>query len=155
MKKLFAMILALMMVLCLFAGCGEQTPDETTEPEDPTVVNLMDMYTVKDPEGVEYDKRVALYMPILETEETYAIGHRSSFCVLYGKEGKGVYMYSVDLFETADQAASYAESGGGTADGLAVVSESNADFFAAMESFIPDLQTWIDNMMMSGMMELD
>lgn len=135
------------------------TPEATvasTPTADPSVVNLKDMYTVKDPEGVEYDKRVALYMPMLESSEHYADGCRYMFSVLYGKEKKGVYMYSVEIYETKEQAVKYMETAKiGKVDGVAYVVTNDAAFFTKMESFIPDLETFINNLKESGMMELD
>ena len=159
MKKVISLLMAVLMVACLLAACGNSNSAENSgkpSEADPTVVNLMDMYSVKDPDGVEYDQRVALYAPVLESDESYATGVRHNFAVLYGKDGKGVYMYSVDIFDTEDSAKAYAEDAGqGTVDGTVVVTTSDASFFATMESFVPDLQTWIDNMMMSGMVEVD
>lgn len=153
MKKWFALTLAAVMLLCLFTGCDSKAGPGGGA--DSSTVNLMDLYTVTDPEGVEYDQRVALYKPVLESDEHYADGARESFCVLYGKDGKGVYMYSVETFETQEQAEAYlAESEVGKTDGSVYINETDADFFAAMEAFMPDLQSWIDNMMLSGMMEL-
>lgn len=123
---------------------------------DSSTVNLMDYYTVTDPEGVDYDQRVALYMPILESDDHYADGCREMFTVLYGKEGKGVYMYNVEIYETEEQATAYMESAGnGEVDGTAYITTSDAAFFTAMESFVPDFDTWVNNMMASGMMELE
>ena len=127
-----------------------------SEGSDSSTVNLMDMYTISDPEGVDYDQRIALYMPILESDEHYADGCRELFTVLYGKDGKGVYMYNVEIYETEEQATAYMESAGnGEVDGTAYITTSDAAFFAAMESFVPDFDTWINNMMASGMMELE
>lgn len=159
MKKLLAVLLAALMLVCLLVACSDQGEDDkkgNSGNDDPTVVNLMDMYSVKDPEGLEYDKRVALYMPTLESDESYAVGLRHSFVVLYGKDGKGVFMYDVEIFDSEESATAYKnDAGDGKVDGAAWISESDATFFAAMEAFIPDLQTWIDNMSMSGMIELD
>ncbi len=157
MKKFLAMVFAVIATLCLFAGCDLLPTETPTEaPEDPTKVNLMDLYTVSDPEGVEYDQRVALYAPILEDDESYAAGARDSFSVFYGKDGKGVYMFSITIYETAEQASAYlAEAGMGTVDGTAYITTSDASFFQLMEEFIPDLQTWIDNLQLSGYITLD
>lgn len=179
MKRFAAILMVLVLMLGVFSACGQEnepsgeTSEPPTEPtsaatepaetepageEEPAAentVDLMGLYTVTDPEGVEYDERVALYMPVLESDEHYADGCRYVFTVFYGLEGKGVYMYNVETYETEEQAAAYAESTGTAADGTAVVSESDASFFAAMESFIPDLDTYISNNMASGMMELE
>lgn len=159
MKKVFAILLTAMMMVCLLAGCGSNNNANDKKEdagEDKTVVNLMDMYSVKDPEGVEYDQRVALYMPVLESDENYAIGERHVFAVLYGKDGKGVYMYDVEIFDTEESAKAFQEEAGeGEVDGNVYISTADATFFTAMEAFIPDLQTFIDNMMMSGMVEID
>ena len=200
MKKIFALLLSILLVLCVLAGCAQQTPNTTTTEKpaaDPTgnvsttttaapntttavpntttagsgdvddpgmpevtvdgsTINLMGVHTVSDPEGVAFDKRTILYMPILETDDHYADGARELFCIIYEKDTKGVYMINVELFETADQAAAYATAQkNGEAKGAAYENISNADFFIAMEAFIPDAKTWIDNMMLSGMMEIE
>lgn len=183
MKKLFAVLLVSLMLAAAFAGCTNtpNTPDPTEapvatdapateapateapatevpatdEPVADNTVNLMDMYTVTDPEGVEYDQRTALYMPYIEGSEEYNAGMRYSFMVFYGKDGQGVYLYTVSIFDTEENAAAYAAQNEVEADGTAVVMTNDATFFAAMSAFIPDLQTWIDNNMMSGYMELD
>lgn len=164
MRKLLAMLLSASMVACMFTGCGagsdenqSTTPTATEAPtEDTSKVNLMDLYTIEDPEGVTYDQRVVLYTPELEGSEHYAEGAREIFCVLYGNEGKGVYMYNVEIFDTEENAEAYkAKAEAGSTDGKAYITTSDATFFATMEAFIPDLQTWIDNMSMSGMMELE
>ena len=199
MKKLFALLLSIILMLCVLAGCTQQIPNTTTTKKpvaDPTgdvnttttgtpitttgiptttggsgdvddpgmpevtidgsSINLMGIHTVSDPEGVAFDKRTILYMPILETDEHYADGAREIFCIIYEKDTKGVYMINVELFETADQAAAYvATQKNGEAKGSAYENSNNADFFIAMEAFIPDAKTWIDNMMMSGMMEIE
>ena len=113
------------------------------------------MYSVEDHEGVEYDQRTALYMPVLESDEHCADGARHLFAVYYGKDGKGVYMYSVEIFDSKESATAYQENtGAGEVDGVAYITVSDANFFTAMESFIPDLQTFIDNSMASGMIEV-
>ncbi len=159
MKKVIALLVTVWMIVSILPACGSNNDaDKKDEPAkaDPAVVNLMDMYSVKDPEGLEYDQRVALYAPVLESDETYEAGRRQTFAVLYGKDGKGVYMYNVDIFDTEDSAKAYAEtSDNGTVDGTAVVATSDAAFFTAMESYIPDLQTWIDNLMQSGLIEVE
>jgi len=126
------------------------------EPVDNTV-NLLDMYSVTDPEGVEYDQRTVLYTEVTEEydETMYAAGIRHDFCVLYGKDGQGVYMYEVMVFETEEQAAAYAETEGASRDGVCTVLESDASFFEMMSAFIPDLQAYIDMMLQMGMTELN
>ena len=156
MKRITVLLLALVMMACILPSCAsaEESAPETTV--DPAVVNLMDMYSVTDPEGVDYDQRIAMYMPIIESDEHYADGCRHMFVVIYGNEGKGVYMYSVEIYETEEQATEYmvaAESG--EVDGVVYIVSSDAAFFAMMESFIPDLDTWLTNLMLSGMMEIE
>ena len=154
MKRMFAVWMAAALLVCALAGCGGKTGGGAQD-GGPTV-NLMDMCTVEDPEGLEYDQRTALYMPILESDDSYATGARHLFTVYYGKDGKGVFMYAVTVFYSEESAAAYLEAtGAGEVDGTAHIGTSDADFFTAMESFIPDLQTWIDNSMASGMIELD
>ena len=161
MKRFFSLLMAVLSVftITLLAGCSQGNPDNTSDPQDEqkeNTVNLMDMYTVTDPEGVEYDERIALYMPVLESDpDSYNIGIRHLFAVLYGKEGKGVYMYDVQVFDTEEHAAAYAAEAGATADGVVCVSTSDEAFFVAMESFIPDLATFVDNMKQSGMTEFE
>lgn len=182
MKRFIAISMTLLLVLCVLTGCSSSGKTATSsgssagsgnatsaqssadasgssdsaEAGDSASVNLMDYYTVTDPAGVDYDQRVALYMPILESDEHYADGCREVFTVLYGKDGKGVYMYNVEIYETEEQATAYMESAGnGEVDGTAYVTTSDAAFFTAMESFVPDFDTWVNNMMASGMMELE
>ena len=178
MKRFIAILMTSLLLLCLLAGCSSSGKTATgsssstgsgnassaaasgssaaVEGGDSSTVNLMDYYTVTDPEGVDYDQRVALYMPVLESDEHYADGCREVFTVLYGKEGKGVYMYNVEIYETEEQATAYMESAGnGEVDGTAYITTSDAAFFTAMESFVPDFDTWVNNMMASGMMELE
>ncbi|MGI6254733.1 MAG: hypothetical protein ACOYJZ_03775 [Acutalibacter sp.] len=177
MKKALTLLMAMAMMLCLLAACsGEKdqstnsqssssaadqsssaaTDQTSSSAAEDSQVNLMDMYTVTDPEGVEYDQRVALYAPVLESDENYAAGQREIFAVLYGKDGKGVFMYDVIVFDTEDSANAYRQdAGAGEVDGTVYVKESGADLFAAMESYVPTFQTWIDNMMASGMVEVE
>ena len=141
MKKAFAFVLAAVMMLTLVA-CGNADGQKDDGKKNEHEVNLMDEYTVKDPEGVEYDQRVALYMPILESAEEYTTGARSSYTVLYGKENKGVFMTSVVIYDSEESAAAAQKS-------------SDATFFTAMEEFFPDFQSWIDTMQQAGMTQLD
>ena len=186
MKRLIVLAMAMGLLMGILGGCGQanqpandsqssapsaespaaespaaESPDAEPASSDggaaeSNTVDLMGMYTVTDPEGVEYDTRVALYMPVIESDEHYADGCRYIFCVLYGLENKGVYMYNVEIYETPEQAEAYmAQAGNGEVDGTACIVASDASFFAAMESFVPDLDTWINNQMASGMMELE
>lgn len=177
MKRFAAMLMTLLLLVCVLPGCSSTKETGSTngpessastgsaaasndaassDSDDSSTVNLMDYYTVSDPEGVDYDQRIALYMPLLESDEHYADGCRELFTVLYGKDGKGVYMYNVEIYETEEQATSYMETAGsGEVDGTAYITTSDEAFFTAMESFVPDLDTWVSNMMASGMMELE
>ena len=156
MKKLVSIALIAVMSIALFAACsGPAVPSGETTAYDGNKVHLYDEYTVTDPEGVEYDQRIALYAPVLESDDAYASGQRDLFVVFYGKDDQGVYMYTVMIFDTEANASAYAAEKGYTADGKAVVSSNDATFFAAMSSFIPNFQTWIDNNKQSGMIELD
>ena len=156
MKKLISLVLLAVMSIAMFAGCsGNVAPSEEKTAYIGNKVNLYDMYTVTDPEGVEYDQRIALYAPVLESDDAYASGQRDLFVVFYGKDDQGVYMYTVMIFDTEANAAAFAAEKGYTADGKAVINTSDATFFAAMSSFIPNFQTWIDNNKQSGMIELD
>ena len=184
MKKLISVILVVLMAAALFAGCSGSTDKPadptaapatdapatevpateapvvteapTEEPAAENTVNLMDMYTVTDPEGVEYDTRRVFHSETPEDDYFYGSGLRHSFNVIYGKDDKAVYMYSVSVFETEEQAAAYVEEEeAGTVDGNCVVSVTETSFFEMMASMIPDLQGWIDNLITSGMTELD
>lgn len=155
MKKLLAVLMVLVMATGMLVAC--KAPEATDNGKEASnELNLMDMYTIKDPEGVEYDRRVVLYAPTLESDENYALGLRHTFEVLYGKDGKGVYMYEVAVCDTPENAAAYKELAGfDKSDGNVAIDASDAAFFAAMESFIPDLQTWVDNLSMSGFTPID
>lgn len=158
MKKLLAILMVLMMTVGMLAACkAPAATDNGTEAEAASnELNLMDMYTIQDPEGVEYDQRTALYAPTLESDENYARGVRHTFVVFYGKDGKGVYMYEVTVCDTPENAEAYKTLvDADKVDGNVVIVTSDAAFFTAMESFIPDLKTWIDNMSASGLMPLE
>ena len=132
-----------------------ETEAPTEEPAADNIVNLMDMYTVTDPEGLEYDTRRVFYSETPEDDFFYGSGLRHSFNVIYGKDDKAVYMYSVSVFETEEQAAAYVEEEeSGTVDGNCVISVTDTSFFEMMASMIPDLQGWIDNLITSGMTEI-
>lgn len=175
-RKVYAILMMLCILMGVFAACSKKndnpTPTNvptnsptsaptnapTTAPTDvpKNVVDLKGMYTVKDPEGVEFDTRYELYMPYLKTAEEYAAGDRYTFSVIYGKDKKGQYMYAVDIFETEQQATAFQKkSGKGTVDGKAVVVISKADFFAKMEALIPTVDDWVNNMKQSGMMPIE
>lgn len=173
MKRFAAIAIVLVLMLGALSACGtesgkpspapaETTPAETAPAESAAAsvadnqVDLNGVYTVTDPEGVEYDTRVALYRPVLETEESYAAGCREMYTVLYGLDGKGVYMYNVEVYDTEADAEAYAsEQSAGEVEGNIYVGTSDAAFFTAMESFVPDLNAWIDSQMASGMIEID
>ena len=129
----------------------------TEEPAVDNTVNLMDMYTVTDPEGLEYDQRIVLYAEITEEydETMYAAGIRHDFVVVYGKDNQGVFSYEVLVLETEEQAAEYAERNEGTQDGVCAILESDASYFEMMSAFLPDLQAYIAMMVGMGMTELD
>ena len=132
------------------------TEEPTEEPVADNTVNLMDLYTVTDPEGVEYDTRRVFHSETTEDNYYYASGLRHEFNVLYGKDDKAVSMCSVMVFETGEQAAAYVEEEeSGTVDGSCVVTVSDASFFEMMSAVIPDLQGWIDNLTTSGMTEIE
>ena len=76
--------------------------------------------------------------------------------MLYGKDGKGVYMYTVAILESEEAAEAYQEMmEAGTVDGKVYVESADASFFAMMEAFIPDLQTYITTLEDAGMTKLD
>lgn len=182
-KKVFSMVLVLCVLVGAFTGCAKKNDssdkkvsteqaistekvantensvsasEASTQKGGAKEVNLNGMYTVKDPAGVDYDTRTALYKPVVNTDDTYAEGDRYSFMVIYGKEGKGQYMYAVEIFETADQATAYQKKAGkGTVDGKAVVVTSDATFFQKMESFMPTVDDWVNNSKESGMMPVE
>lgn len=177
MKRICTVLPALLALVCILAGCAANSTSSAPagfsasapaaqsgaaasgEPAASDAVsgtvNLMDLYTITDPADVAYDQRVVLYMPLIESDEHYADGCRDTFTVLYGQNGKGVYMYSVEIYETEEQAQAYRDATeSGEVDGTAYITTSDAAFFTAMESFIPDFDTWVNNMTASGMMEI-
>jgi len=155
-KKLTVTLLTLLMMVGALAGCASKSNESKAPQKFDSKVNLMDMYTVTDPEGVDYDARYAMYMPILENSEDYNSGARYMFTVIYGKENKGQYMCTVEIFETEDQALAYqAEAGCGTVDGKAYINENDATFFATMESFVPTVADWVSNQKQNGMMDIE
>lgn len=158
MKKWIAVMLIAVLAVSLFACAGNQTkPVASEDASGKNPVNLKDMYTVYDPEGVEYDQCTVLYAEITEEydETMYAAGIRHNFCVIYGKDNQGVFMYEVSAFETEEQASAYAKKNDGKQDGAFVVTESDASYFSMMSAFLPDLQAYIDMMVSMGMTKLD
>lgn len=132
--------------------------NSATGKKQASVVNLKDMYTVKDPKGVDYDARYALYKPVIKSDDDYAKGARYIFSVIYSKANKGQYLYSVVIFDTEKQAKAYMSSDGkgkGKVDGKAYVTESNADFFAKMAAYMPTADDWVKNQRQSGMMDIE
>ena len=158
MKKTIALLLIAVLAVSLFACAGsQQKPDASEDASGKNPVNLKDMYTVYDPEGVEYDQRIVFYTEITEENDAtmYALGIRHDFVVVYGKDNQGVFSYEVVVLETEEQAAEYAGRNNGKQDGAIVVLESDASYFEMMSAFLPDLQTYIDFMAGMGMTVLD
>lgn len=179
MKRIRTVLPALLVLACVLTGCAANSassapaasstaasasaaqssaaPADSAAASDSAsdTVNLMDLYTVTDPADVSYDRRVVLYKPLIESDDHYADGCRDTFTVLYGLNGKGVYMYSVEIYETAEQAQAYRDAAdNGEVDGNVYITTSDAAFFTAMESFVPDFDTWVNNMTASGMMDI-
>lgn len=166
MKRILAIVLTLVMLTAVLAACAPAdnntegtttaptstaptttaptTTAPTTAPVVNNTVNLMDIYTITDPEGVEYDERVVLHMAYAAGDGMYEEGYRHSFIVVYGKETVPVFSYNVDVFETADQAEAYkVMAEGGETDGNVYYSTITADFFAMMAAMIPDVASYI------------
>ncbi len=167
MKRIVSILLSAVLVLGLMVACAPAdnntegtttaptstaptttapttTAPTTTAPVVNNTVNLMDIYTITDPEGVEYDERIVLHMAYAAGDSMYEEGHRHAFIVVYGKESKPVFSYNIDIFETAAQAEAYkvlVESG--ETDGNAYYSTITADFFAMMAEMIPDVASYI------------
>ena len=151
MKKSVSLFLAAILFLCLLPSCGSSSSSAETK----KTVNLMDQYTISDPAGVDYDQRRVFYERIKQDDNRYAIGLRTSFCVLYGKGEKGVYMYNVDVFDAPESAAAYMEVANGVeVDGKVCISKTDKDYFVKVERTYPNFQAWVDNLKESGMTEL-
>jgi hypothetical protein len=176
--KFAATVLALFLLVGTLAGCSSNaagtqsggssssaagaqasvSSNSATGKKQASQVNLKGMYTVKDPNGVDYDARYALYKPVIKSDDDYAKGIRYIFSVIYSKANKGQYLYSVDIFETEKQAKAYMSSDGkgkGKVDGKAYVTESAADFFAKMAAYMPTADDWVKNQKQSGMMDIE
>lgn len=172
MKRTLAIVLSVVLTLSLLAACiptdnntegtttaptstaptttaptttaPTTTAPTTTAPVVNNTVNLMDIYTITDPEGVEYDERIVLYKTYSAGDSMYEEGYRHSFIVVYGKESAPVFSYNIDVYETADQAEAYkvlAEAG--ETDGNVYYSTVTGDFFAMMAAMIPDVASYI------------
>lgn len=176
--KFAAIVLALFLLVGTLAGCSSNaagtqsggsssstagaqasvSSSSATGKKQASEVNLKNMYTVKDPSGVDYDARYALYKPVIKSDDDYAKGIRYIFSVIYSKANKGQYLYSVDIFETEKQAKAYMSSDGkgkGKVDGKAYVTENAADFFAKMAAYMPTADDWVKNQKQSGMMDIE
>jgi hypothetical protein len=158
MKKILSLMLVLVLSIGVLTGCAGKTNDgdKKDEPKKETSVDLQGNYTVKDPEGLEYDTRSAIYMPNIAGDGIYEKGGKVSYVVIYSLEKKGKYMFNVQVFDTEENAAAYQkEQGKGTVDGKVVVVENDENFFIQMESFMPTADDWINNMKQSGFMDLE
>lgn len=155
-RKAIVTVMMLCVLVSIFTACtnkNDNTGQKNLPKEESHEVDLKGMYTVKDPENVTYDTREALYKPYLKSDENYAAGARYTFVVIYGKDSKGQYMYTVEIFDTEENAKAYQKkSGKGVVDGKAVVITSDAKVFEKMEAFVPKVDNWINNLKESGMM---
>lgn len=152
-----SLVLVLVLVAGVLAGCGTTSNggNKTQKTKNEHSVDLQGKYTVKDPEGVKYDNRIALYKPFINGDDMYKQGARYSYMVFYGLNGKGQYMYDVEIFDTKENAAAYQKANSkATLDGTAVVTKNDATFFVKMEAFIPTLNDFISNEKQSGYMDL-
>lgn len=118
MKKMLCVILSMVMLLSLLAGCDLfTTPTTTAAPQgDPnpsgtagkvdTSVKLTDKFSFTDPEGVDFDKRYVLYC-----DETSAMvssaadyGMKASYSIYYAKEDAPVCSFDYFVCDTAENA---------------------------------------------------
>lgn len=155
--RIMSLVLVLVLLASVLAGCGKASNggNKTQKTKDEHSVDLQGKYTVKDPEGVKYDKRIAVYKPYIDGDEDYKKGARYSYIVIYSLKDKGQYMYTVDIYDTKEHAAAYQkENSKATLDGTAVVTKNDATFFTKMEAFIPTLNDFISNEKQSGYMDL-
>ena len=151
MKRFLSLILALVMVMSLCVAVAE----EVIEFDPETMVDL-DGYIVADPEGVEYETRLALYRPVLPGEEEAEMGITDMYMIYYYTGTDGKAQISITVFETEEQAQAYQTAAEkGEVDGNVYISVLGEDFFIAMAAFMPDVNDMIGNMMMSGFMEME
>lgn len=162
MKKILSSMMVLVLLMGVLAGCAGKSNDgnKKVEPKKETTVDqhsvdLQGNYTVKDPDGLKYDKRSVIYKPNVAGDEIYEKGGKVSYTVIYSLDKKGKHMFNVQTFDTNEKAAAYQkEQGKGTVDGKAVIVESDENFFIKMESFMPTADDFVNNMKQSGFMDL-
>lgn len=153
MKKILSFMMVLVVLIGVLAGCNSKANNKQKKE---TSVDLQGNYTVKDPEGLEYDSRTVIYKPNIAGDDVYEKGGKDSYVVIYSLEKKGKYMFNVQTFDTNENAVAYQkEQGNGTVDGKVVIVESDENFFIAMESFIPSPDDFINNMKQNGYMDLE
>ena len=151
MKRVLSLILALVMTLSLCMAVAE----EVIEFDPETMVDL-DGYILVDPEGVEYETRLALYRPVLPGEEEAEMGITDMYVIYYYTGTNGKAQVSIMVFENEEQAQAYLETAqNGEVDGNVYISVLGEEFFIAMAAFMPDVNDMIGNMMMSGFMEVE
>ena len=118
MKKTICMALAIMMVLCLFAGCGGETEviptPEVTPEATPEAIQGVGVYSF-----TEIAMNGALEIPF--TVELKADG---SFTITEANPMKGEIVYSGDSFEWSDR---YFTTGAFTAEAMPEAGWFNAD----------------------------
>lgn len=154
MKKILSLMLVLTLLVGVLTGCDSKSNDSNSKKENS--VDLQGNYTVKDPEGLEFDKRTVIYKPSIEGDDEYDKGVRVSYVVIYSLDQKGKYMFNVQTFDTEEHAKAYQkEQGKGTVYGKVFVLENDENFFIKMESFIPSSDDFINNMKQSGFMDLE
>lgn len=130
MKKLISLLLAVLMLCSVMAGCGNTGNPDTTEGSTGaanttgaananTDIKITDTFSVSDPEGVAYETRHVYFgdKNCMMIQGMTMQGYNASaiYVILYEKEGKAVAEYQVIVCDSEDDANKlkefYASSG--------------------------------------------
>ncbi len=151
MKKLISMLLAVLMLCSVMAGCGNTgNPDTTTgAPENSTGagdatggadgntdIKITDTFSVPDPEGVAYEARHVYSgdknCTLLQGMTMQGYNASAIYVILYENEGKAVGEYQIIVADSEEDASKlktfYASLGQNlTQEGAVLYTFSDAD----------------------------
>lgn len=163
LKKLLALTLALCMILAM-TGCDMFTSgNETNPPADSDSlaagVQITDGYTLPDPEGLDFDERVAMYADKNSEMVQFLapqIGATPEviFNIIYGKDGVPVYYCECMAFSSEEDVQKYTatmEAMGMelTVDGLTATYKKNAEEIEAEITMFKSMSVPVENTMES------
>ena len=143
MKKLFSLLLVVMLLCAAMTGCFTSINTNPTEPEEPTSdtekttsVKITDTFSAEDPEGVTYETRHVYAgdknCVMVQNMALQGYNANAMYVILYENEGKAVGEYQIIVCDTEEDAnnlkAFYSAAGQNlTQDGVVLYMFSDAD----------------------------